>query len=326
MKKVSIIIPVYNVEKYIKKCLESVVCQSYQNIEIIIVNDGSTDKSGDICKAFAQEYSNVIYISQKNKGQSSARNVGLKCATGELICFLDSDDYVEKSFVSEMAKYLYEYKADIVQCGVWEIFPDNKTVSSNIKDTEIISNYEAIDKMIRWGMDDLVIRPAVWNKMFKREVIHNLFFWEGKISEDYYFTFEALKRSKRICLMKENLYYHIYTNQNSTTRSAFNIKRLDLLQAYDYILDNLPAKVDKNTVLFAYLNHINHFFYEIYALRSCESRKIIVQLRQKEKSILSELNIRRSHFSIIFRALTIVYTPNLYIHLMSIVKGVRNGK
>ena len=140
-KKISIIIPVYNVEKYLSRCLESVINQSYKNIEIIIVNDGSTDNSFDICNKYKKKDKRVILIDQNNQGLSGARNTGLKHATGEYICFIDSDDYVEKDYV----EYLYKLivKDDYDLNSIVEIVPsvdfENITVVT-------VLNKEASDK------------------------------------------------------------------------------------------------------------------------------------------------------------------------------------
>lgn len=183
--KVSIIIPVYNVEQYLKRCLDSVTEQTYKNLEIIIVNDGSPDNSEIICKEYEKKDSRVLYLKQQNGGLSSARNSGLKKATGDIILFLDSDDYINKRLVEFVCIAFEKCQCDIVEFNLQEVFSMDYE-GKNIYDIK----YEEITKenAIKSLFSDGKIRFEVWNKAYKKEIIKDLFFIEKQIHEDVYFT------------------------------------------------------------------------------------------------------------------------------------------
>ena len=156
--KVSIIVPVYNVEKYLEKCLDSLVMQTLKDTEIIVVNDGSTDSSSEIIKKYEEKYENIKSYSKKNGGLSDARNYGLKYVTGEYVAFLDSDDYVDKTLYEKMYNKAIEEKADYVECDyIWE-FPDESRIDTGIR-------YKNKFEMFTYA------RVVAWNKLIKTEII-----------------------------------------------------------------------------------------------------------------------------------------------------------
>ena len=182
MAKVSIIVPIYNVEKYLPKCLDSLVNQTLDDIEIILVNDGSTDNSGIIAKQYYENHKNKIkYLEKENGGLSDARNFGIPYATGEYIAFLDSDDYIEIDSYKQMHEKAKEEDADYIECDfIWE-YPNKQIIDKRL-------SYNNKQEMLT------NVRVVAWNKLIKREIIikNNLKFPKGLRYEDIEFTYKLI--------------------------------------------------------------------------------------------------------------------------------------
>lgn len=226
--KVSIIVPVYNVEKYIDKCLNSLVNQTLKEIEIIVVNDGSPDNSQKIIDKYVKKYPNKIksYI-KKNGGQGSARNYGLKKANGEYIGYVDSDDFIEKDMYKKLYNKAKEKDYDIVVCGNYNVSEDyqNKNVDA------FISNYNSDLENIFFG------KMAVWNKIYKRDILikNKLEFKEKVWYEDLAFTLKAIMNSNTFAFIDEPLYDYLI--REGSTMNNSNVQRnLEILDAFNDIL------------------------------------------------------------------------------------------
>lgn len=195
---VSIIIPVYNVEDFVEKCLESAYLQSYENIELIVVDDGSTDKSSVICDDFAKNKKNVKVFHNKNGGLSFARNFGIKKASGELIALVDSDDFVEKDFIEKMIEALEKDGSDVVVCGFDEEKPERK----------ILSGKEATIKLL---VEQENLEMVAWNKLYKKDLFikNNIWYPVGEKNEDSLTTYKILSKAKKISYIPEILYNYI---------------------------------------------------------------------------------------------------------------------
>lgn len=213
MDLVSIIIPVYNVEKYLERCILSVINQSYKDIEIILVNDGSTDDSLKICQKYETLDKRIILIDQKNAGLSGARNSGLKYASGEYIVFIDSDDYVSVNYIKNLLLAAKEKNLDIVQC--FYVLTNDKTDSYpndtyNSKDVKIISKIDALNKR--------KYKVTAWAKIYKKEILDHFQFREGIIHEDDDSYYKLIDRANSIGVLDEVLYYY-YMAPNSIIRN-----------------------------------------------------------------------------------------------------------
>lgn len=201
----SVIIPVYNVDKYIDRCVESVIEQTYANMEIILVDDGSTDASAKICDDWKNKDSRISVIHKANGGLASARNAGLEIATGDLVSFIDSDDYIDENLYEDIVKYFEDTSLDVVAFGLYEIYGDYKT-SVNIKDGYIDVN-EAVKHLLTW---DGQVRSFAWNKIYRMSAIKNIRFCEAlRYGEDTPFVFRTLISTKKYLQINRPYYYYV---------------------------------------------------------------------------------------------------------------------
>jgi len=227
MDLISVIVPVYNVEKYLKQCIESIIHQTYQNLEIILVDDGSPDNCGVICDEYAKQDKRIKVIHQENGGLSSARNAGLDIATGEYISFIDSDDYIAANFMEYLYQICIHYHVDIAEC-------DFLRFNNNIKINELSEEIEVLNKIAmskRINKDYVARTVIVCNKIFKRYIYQKLRFPVGKINEDEYITYKAFDECQtNIVISNQQLYYY-RINEESIMQKGFNVKRLSILDA-----------------------------------------------------------------------------------------------
>ncbi len=230
--KLSVIVPVYNTNKYLPKCLDSILNQSLKDIEIIVINDGKSDNSVETIKKNEKKYKNkIVFIDKKNGGQGSARNVGIKKAHGEYIGFVDSDDFIEETMYEEMYNTAKENNSDIVICNISDYYEKNDTkkeVSLKLSQNPSIS--EAIINSV----------PSVVNKIYKRELLQdsNITFDESIWYEDLPFSMQIVVNAKKISFIEKPFYN--YFHRNISTMHNKNIsKNLDILKAYDILINYL---------------------------------------------------------------------------------------
>ena len=231
--KISVIVPIYNVEKYLSKCIDSIINQTYTNLEIILVDDGSPDNCGIMCDDYSLKDNRIKVIHKKNGGLSHARNIGLEIATGDYISFIDSDDYIHKEFYEILISLIVKYNADIAQCEFLKVYEEGINNSNNYKsyiDEKIImlSNNEALNNLYNKNCVNTVV---VWNKLYKKQLFKNIRYPKGKIHEDEYTTYKVLFNASKVVLTSRQMYYYLQRS-SSIMGEEFNIKRLDRLDAY----------------------------------------------------------------------------------------------
>lgn len=212
-KLVSIIVPVYNVEKYVLKCLKSLASQTYKNIEVIVVDDESTDRSGRICDEFNDERFRVFH--KKNGGLSDARNYGIRKAKGEILAFVDSDDFVKKDFIEKMTNDLVD-GIDIVVCGYNNEKPRGEILSGRDATIRLLTKQENIDLI-------------TWNKVYRRSLFldNNIWFPEGKKHEDALTTYKLLSKARKIQYISESLYEYV-VRKDSIMNSGKKEEQLEM--------------------------------------------------------------------------------------------------
>lgn len=233
MAKVSIIVPVYNVERYLKQCLESLVSQTLSPIEIIIINDGSTDGSDKIIKEFSSIHENVIYITQKNMGLSEARNTGVKYATGKYIAFLDSDDWVAQNTYEVLYEKAIKHNDDIVCCGFYMAYEDTTELKEYIPSIEYNSITPSEETTIFRH-----IKVAAWDKIYRRDFFLGCkaVYPSGMWYEDTAVTVPLLLKASKVSVVKEALIYYRQRAGSITKHASFNSKIFDVYHVYEEVV------------------------------------------------------------------------------------------
>lgn len=246
----SIIIPIYNAEKYLSDCLESVINQNYKNIEILLIDDGSTDCSGIICDKYKCKDSRVKVIHKKNEGCSVARNIGIKEAKGDLIAFVDADDVIDCQIYEILIRNLDVTNSDLSACAYKKEYDRGRILSKNIY--EVIPKpliFENRDIFVSVTRSEKSIEGYIWNKVWKKEIIDEHLFRENIVMcEDSIFSWEVLKNVKRVSYCDLPL-YHYFIQPLSATRNSSIEKYLGALTSYELMLEdveNLPKEVELN--------------------------------------------------------------------------------
>ena len=251
-KLISIIVPVYKVEKHLCQCIDSIINQTYKNLEIILVDDGSPDCCPKICDEYSKKDKRIKVIHKENGGLSSARNAGLDIASGEYISFIDSDDYISEKFIEVLYDLCEKNECDISECDFIK-FEDIVKLNEVGKSVVIYTNDEIQNKLYEIeGYKHIV----VWNKLYKRYLYEKLRFPIGKINEDEYCTYKAFFYCKtQIAYTTQQLYYY-RNNSESIMGKKFNAKRLDFLDAFEerkkFYLANNSFELYARTVEYYY--------------------------------------------------------------------------
>lgn len=284
---VSVIIPVWNVEKYLPGCLNSVLCQTYQNLEIICVNDGSPDRSADILAQFAASDKRVKIITQKNQGLSAARNTGISAASGEYIFFLDSDDYLHPQAIEILVSVAQRTGSELTICNFKETKAVYEPINPDITVTEI--KYHILDNPLDLYLKrDKRVTCTVWNRLYHKRLLNNLRFINGIVFEDVPFTTCLLPMLDKVAYVPENLCYY-FVGSTSITRSSFSIHKLKsyvtgLQNIFEHYKRCYPEKLPQiKTILFSW-----HIRILINSLRKSES-KVRHELRPEMKNSLRML-------------------------------------
>ena len=247
MIKVSIIVPVYNVEKYLERCLNSLINQTLDNIEIIVVNDGTKDNSQLIIDKFVQMDSRVKSYIKLNGGLSDARNYGLKFAKGEYIGFVDSDDYVDFDMFRMLYEKAKEKEFDMVVCDLNYVFDDKIVFCSSKLNKDLYNKKQIKEKMVN-------IYPTAWNKIYKKKIIEKFEFTKGIWYEDVDFLYRILPKINLIGVVKEPLYQ--YVQREGAITSVFNEKLFDYIK----IWDNIVKTYKKNNIYNEYKNELEYCY------------------------------------------------------------------
>lgn len=236
MARVSIIIPVYNVENYIRKCIESVISQTFSEIEIILVDDGSTDGSGRICEEYKNKDNRIKVVHKDNGGLSSARNCGISIATGEYLGFIDSDDYIAKDMFEKLYTNIIKEDADVSICGIYQCY-EGKEPPINEPWYSVLTPQEAI--AIAFQGKKFSVNAV--NKLYKKELFKDVRYPEGKTTEDAFVIVDIFSQCKKIVATSEQKYYYFHREGSITTvKSAANC--FDCIEAYGRNLEIINQK------------------------------------------------------------------------------------
>ncbi len=280
-EKISVIIPAYNIASYIDKCVTSVFEQTYTNIEVIVVNDGSTDATGRKIKKLQQQFPTMLVIEQENRGLSAARNAGMRVATGEYIAFLDGDDYVADDYLEQLMTVIKQQDADISMTdyavvydrGKMELRPHfqvpKKNEACGRHKGGCLSGAGALKRLIVYKEN---IYARAWGKLYKRSLWQDEAFPLGKCHEDEFTVYRILHKAKRVAVVAEPLYFYVQ-RKGSITNSPFTIKRLHKIEAMKERMDYFAACGEKELSLVCkkhYLMQLQAGFARVWLYRKTE--------------------------------------------------------
>lgn len=301
---VSVIVPVYNVEQYLDECINSLINQTYKNLEIIIVDDGSIDNSGKICDSYDDLRIKVYH--KTNGGLSDARNYGLKFASGDYILFVDSDDFLDTNMIKTLVENAINYDVDISICGYSKYYNKDNIV----KCTQCLFNEKIIDlKRVEYLYDFNHYGVGVWNKLLKKELLEDILFPVGKVSEDYFVMYKIFYKTKSIYYTNESLYFY-RQRQNSITKSKktrFDV--LDALEQYVEFAKNIePSLLDSaiHALVFSQLGVYNTILNNRDALDKKKELKQSINKNYKIAYKYEECKNRKAQL-FIFRYFNLVY-------------------
>lgn len=241
---ISVIVPIYKVEDYLERCIQSIVNQTYRNLEIILVDDGSPDQCGTMCDSWREKDSRIKVIHKKNGGLSDARNAGMEVATGELMGFVDSDDWIEPYMYELLYQHMQQDNSDIAACGVemvWEDGAPSRMLTAS--GSYILSRDEAMRAL----MEESLLKQPVWYKLYKTPLVQNIPFPVGKCHEDVFWSYQAVGTASRVSVFDKPC-YHYMQRANSIMGDGYSMKRLDAIegkcQRQQYLECHAPELVD----------------------------------------------------------------------------------
>lgn len=302
--EISVIVPIYKVEKYIRRCINSIIDQSFQDIEIILVDDGSPDLCPKICDEYKEKDSRISVIHQKKLGLSAARNSGIKIAKGKYLVFIDSDDYIDH----DMLKYLYsgmkDYNADIVCCGYTAIYDNGKKEKITIPNKNCVYNKEEALKIL---MCNGFIDVVAWNKLYKKELFNNILYPVGKLYEDMLTTYKLVSKSNIVVLKPETKYFYC-KRSDSIGGNGFSKNTLKLLDACDEVYEFISKNYGSNNEL-----EISRIQWYIVVLN-----KMILSEKIDDKLLKKINNMISNNFGIILKNKRIGIIRKLQIVLLQI--------
>lgn len=283
-KKISVIVAVYNTEKYVERCLNSLLNQTYQNLEIIVVEDGSIDNSKEVLKKYSNNDKIKLIYNKKNSGLSCSRNVGLENVTGDYIGYIDSDDYVDLDYYEKLMQAIIKNKADIAIC-------DMKIVDEETN-TEVISKCCNSEEFNVYNVVNNGLAASACNKLFKKELISKYKFAEGKVNEDIAVVIPTLVNAKKIAYA--NTYYYYIQRNGSIQNSSFSDKRFDIFYGVKTTLERIKDNKDYESLKDAivYNQLIVLLLYVIPKEKKWNRRKEILK---KYNELVSEYKIRQNH-------------------------------
>lgn len=314
---ISIIVPIYKVEKYLERCINSILNQSFSNFELILVDDGSPDNCGKICDEYKKKDNRITVIHKKNGGLSDARNAGLDIAKGKYIGFVDSDDIIHPRMYEILFQCINKSNSDIAQCKFkkFKNLEELKNDLDNYNETfEEYDNKTAIIDMI----DNNKINVNSWNKLYKRELFEILRFPKGKIHEDEFLTYKLLYDSRKIAYIDEELYYY-YQNDNGIMNGSNILKRLDRIEALEerskFFLENGDNDLynKSNSALFFALNKLYFIFKRNEQLK--KDKENIEKLKSKIKKISMLLENNNYLSSTNSKIVKIINKNNVFIDI-----------
>ena len=323
MDKISVIVPVYKVEAYLDECVNSIVNQTYKNLEIILVDDGSPDNCPKMCDEWSKKDSRIKVIHKKNGGLSDARNAGIDVSTGDYISFIDSDDYIEKNMYEIAITTMKEESAQIFICGRYYLYGEKKEIQQQQNVKVIMDNVEALDKMNTFCYYDV----AAWDKVYKKSLFDGIRYPVGKLSEDWFTTYKVIDRATKVVYDSAPLY--VYRQRaNSITHSGNKKINEDCIDAskevFDYIANKYPQI--KLNALTSYVYASIGVYNNYVSYRGGQKQKIKSlrnDIKENYKVVIKNKDLTKSRKIQLFMLVKLGF---IYIFLIKIFKKYKSNK
>ena len=312
---ISVIVPVYNVKPYLKKCFDSIVNQSYRNLEIILVDDGSTDGSGDLCEELARQDSRVLVIHKKNGGSGSAKNAGLDAASGEYIALVDSDDWIEPEMYQTLRELMDQKQAQIGVCGIQKINESGEKsyYNENLSEKTVFSRENALNELPR----NEKITNSMCNKLFHFETIKGLKMNENIAYDDNPFVPQCIARAERIAYTAEPFYCY-FQRKDSISRNVFSVKEFDRVKAdklrLDFYHECFPQC--ENAAAIAYIGSGLKVYYQSQSNPAFKEKR--AQLEQEMRAAIGKYPNLSFSGKQRAKAKLFQFSPRLYTMLMKL--------
>ncbi|MDZ7546000.1 glycosyltransferase family 2 protein [Clostridium perfringens] len=317
MPKVSFIVAVYNTENYLEKCLESIRNQTLENIEVIIVNDGSTDNSDKIIDKFIKKDKRFKVINKENGGLSSARNLGVSETTGEFIIFIDSDDFISVDMAEVMYNSCKVNNADMCICGIRYVYSNGDEINEKfVPINNVVSNIEGLKLLFM----SAGFKCHAVNKMVKKELVRNIKFKEGILFEDVATTYKFILESKKISLIENKLYNYLQQRQGSILNSTFDERKLYLIDILKDIKTDLKFKKCFNKIKLEYnvffADNIISLVSNYIKTSSCNNKKFLSTIKNSLKEVNSiEYLLRKNSLIEFLKLIILKLNIKVYIFL-----------
>lgn len=319
--KISVIVPIYNVAPYLRECIDSILNQDYKNIEVLLINDGSTDECGMICDEYAMVDNRIRVFHKENGGLSSARNIGIKEASGKYISFIDSDDYVAVDFLSTLYNNLKQYRVKISAIGCVHLFPNKEIVYKDIRGiNKLYDEEEALIYLHVTGYYNV----GAWNKLYEKELFDGIEFPIGKKSEDWFIMYKLIERANGIYYCSDEKYF--YRQRKGSITKSINVNT-DVIEAakevYDYFKYNHRSEIipfAAQSLAFALIG--------VYNTKLCagENKKDLNEYIENVLSIKDEITYDKLSTSRKIQLFLFIYFKPMYDILFKMFNYRRNKK
>ncbi|MBW8348411.1 glycosyltransferase [Bacillus sp. IITD106] len=314
---ISIIVPVYNVQSYLPRCIDSVLEQTFSEYELILINDGSTDDSGNICDEYTKKDSRILVIHKENGGVSSARNVGIDAANGQYIGFIDSDDFIHQKMYEILFLTAKKHSSDIVVCDFLKVRNENVSLNNTDYNIKHFTNTQALNELYTNNYRDAEKWVFLWNKLFKKDLFANVKFPEGKIYEDELVAHKILYGSKILTHVEIPFYYY-FQRADSYIGSQFSRKKFDRIYALSDRI-HFFKEINQQSLHDKALKHFIDVFFWYYAKAKSDlqaiDRDLIPLKRTLDQNLINILknpyiSWKQKVFITLFIINPSIYQPN----------------
>lgn len=316
MYKLSIILPVYNRQNVISKCITSILNQDYRNIELIIVDDGSTDQTRNICQKYAKNDSRILLYSQTNNGVSAARNLGLSKASGDLVTFIDSDDNIYPDIYTTMIPVFNDQSIDIVHCGYERVTENCRTLINN---TGVILKQNS-ETAIRFLLQGYMFNGSVWNKIFKKKILKDIWFnITLRNNEDILFVYKAMRAASKIIYIDNCKYIYITNGEDNSYIVLSDEKKVsDTLFVSHYIYNDSINTSFHNAAAERYIRSLLNSYRAVNGMDTRE--KIYIEIKN-----IKQTKLVRSKKSTFWMNIFLT-SPSMYLKIYNIYRKLSNTK